>query len=62
MFIAEIVFEFMQVGSGGGLIRFDEPGIRIATGAHLAGATYALLAAGWIWFRRPRAGPCDGKV
>ncbi len=62
VYVAEVVFELLQDGRGGGLIRFDEPGIRIATGAHLAGAAYALLAAGWTWLRRPRAAPCHGEV
>jgi len=62
IYVAEIGFELLQDGSGGGLIRFDEPGIRIATGAHLAGAAYAMIAVGWTWLRRPRAGPCHGKV
>jgi rhomboid family GlyGly-CTERM serine protease len=44
IYIAEIVLEARHGGQGGGAIRFDEPSIRIATGAHLAGTAYALLA------------------
>lgn len=60
IYVGEIIFELLQDGSGGGLIRFDEPGIRIATGAHLAGAAYALLALGTAWGSQRRA--CHPKV
>jgi rhomboid family GlyGly-CTERM serine protease len=55
IYVGEIIFELLQDGSGGGLIRFDEPGIRIATGAHLAGAAYALLAMGTAWLLQRRS-------
>ena len=42
----EVIFEIVQGGRGGGLIRFDDPAIHVATSAHLASAGYALLA----WF------------
>lgn len=44
IYLIEIILEARQGGQGGGAIRFDEPSIRIATGAHLAGTAYALLA------------------
>ncbi|AOS46152.1 Rhomboid family protein [Lacunisphaera limnophila] len=45
-YVAELFFEHYRGGTGGGTIRFDDPGIRVATGAHLASAAYALLALG----------------
>lgn len=44
IYAGEIAFEILQGGTGGGLIRFDEPGIKVATSAHLAAAAYALVA------------------
>jgi len=46
IYVGEVILEIAQGGRGGGLIRFDDPGIRVATSAHLASAGYALLA----WF------------
>lgn len=46
IYVGEVIFEILQGGRGGGLIRFDDPGIRVATSAHVASAVYALLA--WI--------------
>lgn len=46
IYVGEIIFEIAQGGRGGGLIRFDDPAIRVATGAHVASAVYALLA--WL--------------
>ncbi len=46
IYAGEIAFEIFQGGSGGGLIRFDEPGIRVATSAHLAATAYALISFG----------------
>ncbi len=63
VYIGEIVFELMHAGRGGGLIRFDEPDIRIATGAHLAGAAYAGLSLGVAWLFQQRSAPtCHPKV
>ncbi len=42
---AELLLEYLNGGLGGGAIRFDEPAVRIATIAHLAGAAY-----GAAWF------------
>lgn len=46
IYVGEIIFEIIQGGRGGGMIRFDDPAIRVATSAHLASATYALLC--WL--------------
>lgn len=57
-YAAELLFEHLRGGRGGGTIRFDEPGIRVATGAHLAAAAYALLALGVARLRaRPGRAP-----
>lgn len=53
-YAAELAYEAMRGGQGGGTIRFDEPDVRVATGAHLAAAAYALLALGVAQLRRPR--------
>lgn len=50
IYVGEVVFEAVQGGRGGGLIRFDDPAVRVATSAHLASAAYALIAwrvGGW---------------
>lgn len=52
IYIAEIAFEIYQGGTGGGMIRFDEPGIKVATSAHLAAAAYALAAFGFAHRQR----------
>jgi rhomboid family GlyGly-CTERM serine protease len=46
IYVGEVIFEAVQGGRGGGMIRFDDPGIRVATSAHLASAAYALAA--WL--------------
>lgn len=53
IYVAEVVFEIVQGGRGGGMIRFDDPDIRVATSAHIAAAGYAALAWG-VSFRRKR--------
>lgn len=53
IYVGEIVFEITAGGTGGGMIRFDDPEVRVATSAHLAGAAYALGMWGW-GRRRPR--------
>ncbi len=52
IYVGEVIFEAVQGGRGGGMIRFDDPGIHVATSAHLASAAYALLA--WLiaWRKR----------
>lgn len=44
LYVGEVIFEIVQGGRGGGMIRFDDPGIQVATGAHLASAAYAVVA------------------
>ena len=64
IYVGEVIFEIIQGGRGGGMIRFDDPGIHVATSAHLASAAYALLA--WLlsrfgWQKEPEpAGPGRG--
>jgi rhomboid family GlyGly-CTERM serine protease len=51
IYVGEIIFEsVIGQGRGGGLIRFDDPGIHVATSAHIAAAACALLmlAVGWM--------------
>jgi rhomboid family GlyGly-CTERM serine protease len=56
IYLGEVIFEIVQGGRGGGLIRFDDPAIHVATSAHLASAGYALLA--WLVARsRPTKKP-----
>lgn len=51
IYVGEVVFEIVQGGRGGGLIRFDDPAIHVATSAHIVSAVYALLAwaAAGLW-------------
>lgn len=51
IYVGEVVFELVQGGRGGGMIKFDDSSIHVATSAHLASAAYALLA--WLvaWWR-----------
>jgi rhomboid family GlyGly-CTERM serine protease len=44
IYILEIVLQAYHGGQGGGAIRFDDPGIHIATSAHVAGTAYALVS------------------
>ncbi|HEY0945098.1 MAG TPA: rhombosortase [Opitutaceae bacterium] len=53
IYIGEVVFETVQGGRGGGMIPFDDPGVTVATSAHVAGAVYAVLA--WLLSRRGQA-------
>ncbi len=46
IYVGEVIFESVQGGRGGGMIRFDDPAIHVATSAHLASAAYALVA--WL--------------
>lgn len=49
IYVAEIVFEIMSGGSGGGMIRFDDPHVKVATSAHIVAAVYAIGA--WLIVR-----------
>ncbi|MSU45858.1 MAG: rhombosortase [Lacunisphaera sp.] len=46
IYVAEVVFEIVRGGQGGGMIQFDDPTVKVATSAHLAAAAYGLLA--WL--------------
>jgi len=65
IYVGEVIFELVQGGHGGGMIRFDDPAIRVATSAHLASAAYALLlwaATRWVGAKKPApegAGPAS---
>lgn len=59
IYVGEVIFEIMSGGTGGGMIRFDDPGVHVATSAHLASAAYALVV--WLLFRR-RAAPTSSPV
>lgn len=52
IYVGELVFEYYRGGEGGGAIRFDDPHISVATGAHLAAGVYVLLALGMARLRR----------
>lgn len=49
IYVGEVIFEMSSGGQGGGMIKFDDPHVSVATGAHLAAAVYALLA--WLCAR-----------
>jgi rhomboid family GlyGly-CTERM serine protease len=57
IYIGELAYEYFRGGTGGGAIRFDDPGVSVATGAHLAAAGYVLLALGFARMTSPRSGP-----
>ena len=57
IYVGEVIFEIVQGGRGGGMIRFDDPGIHVATSAHIASAAYALVA--WLMARRSNRGPAE---
>lgn len=62
IYVGEVIFEIAQGGRGGGLIRFDDPSVRVATSAHIVSAFYALLAwtIGWRATKKPeRAAPAS---
>lgn len=56
IYVVELGYEIWKGGQGGGFIAFDEPGVKVATSAHLAAVAYALLAWAWCaWRKRRRA-------
>lgn len=57
IYIGELFYEYFRGGHGGGAIRFDDDSIRVATGAHLASAVYALLALAFTKIIRGRIRP-----
>lgn len=59
--IAEITYESIRGGSGGGLISFSDPSVRIATIAHLTGGVSGLAL--WILCRPRRpTGPSRSEL
>lgn len=55
IYVFELGYEIWKGGRGGGFIAFDEPGVKVATSAHLAAVAYALFAWGWGAWRRDAA-------
>lgn len=53
IYVAEVIFEIVSGGTGGGMIKFDDPTVRVATSAHVASAIYAIGA--WMVCRARRA-------
>jgi len=54
IYVAEIVLEStVGGGHGGGMIRFDDPSIHVATIAHIAAAIFGVLLWGWANLTRP---------
>ena len=46
--VLEVLLEIHNHGTGGGAIRFDSPGIRVATIAHIGGAVYGVATWGLL--------------
>lgn len=44
IYVVELGYEIWKGGHGGGFIEFDDPGVKVATSAHLAAVGYALVA------------------
>lgn len=56
IYVVELGYEIWKGGHGGGFIAFDDPGVKVATSAHLAAVGYALVAWGVVaWRQRRRA-------
>jgi len=56
IYLAEIVLETTYGrGHGGGMIRFDDPAVQVATAAHIPGAIFGVLLS--FGTRRHRTGP-----
>jgi len=53
IYVAEVIFEIVSGGTGGGMIKFDDPSVKVATSAHVASAVYALAA--WGISRRTKS-------
>lgn len=61
IYVGELALEYYRGGHGGGAIRFDDASIRVATGAHLASAVYAVLALVFTRFFRGQNEPTDPR-
>lgn len=48
IYVVELGYEIGKGGHGGGFIAFDDPGVKVATSAHLAAVGYALAAWGAV--------------
>jgi membrane associated rhomboid family serine protease len=56
LYVGEVVLEAAcGQGRGGGMIRFDDPSVRVATTAHLPGAILGVLL--WAFSRRAAGRP-----
>lgn len=49
IYVVELGYEIFKGGRGGGFIQFDDPGVKVATSAHLAAVAYALMS--WVVIR-----------
>ncbi|MBS0633039.1 MAG: rhombosortase [Verrucomicrobia bacterium] len=56
IYVGEVVYEAtLKGGHGGGLIKFDDPTIHVATSAHIAGGLYGLGLWFVLWLRARKA-------
>ncbi|MDF9826055.1 rhomboid family GlyGly-CTERM serine protease [Ereboglobus sp. PH5-10] len=46
--VAELIYEARLGGRGGGMIKFDDPNIRVATLAHIGGAAFGIVLWGVV--------------
>jgi len=46
--VAELLYEYHLGGHGGGMIKFDDPNIRVATMAHVGGAAFGVVMWGVV--------------
>jgi rhomboid family GlyGly-CTERM serine protease len=61
IYVGEVVLEATRGGgSGGGMIPFDDPTVRVATSAHIAGGIYGVAL--WLWFLRRDRKRTDREV
>ena len=59
IYVGEVVLEASQGhGHGGGMIRFDDPTIHVATSAHIAGGLYGLV----LWLLQRRSVPRKARA
>ena len=61
VYLGEIILEATYGhGHGGGMIRFDDPGVQVATAAHIPGAVFGVLL--WAFSRWNAARPAQGPA